>query len=352
MARIEDFLGGKREPAPERPKEDGGLKVLRGDKLVLQGVEWVWQPYIPNKMVTLVTGDPEAGKGWITADVGAALTAGRPLPGQKAAPPARVLYLSAEDNPEHVLGPRLILQGADMSRIRIIPSVFNITSEWGLGQVQNAIRVETPRLVFIDPITSFFGDKDPNKITIVNALFGELAKLAADTGVAIVAIRHRRKPMDGDRKGRDPKFGGVGSIGFTGSARSELLVGMTPEGQRAMAQMKCSVGPHGPTIPFSLDAETGRLEWGEPTDEIDDFDLSGKGPKKGKGRTGRPPKEMEEACSFLRSALAGGQRMAAEVYGEAVKAGLSKKTVSQAKGQLGVRAWNEGGVWWLEMPHA
>lgn len=320
---------------------------MRADKVETRKVEWVWHPYIPNHMVTMMTGDPAAGKGWVTTTIGAAISRGQGLPGQSPGTPARVLYLCAEDNPEHVLVPRLKLQGADLGNVRLWPHVFDITKTGGLEELRNLVLDEKPAVVFIDPVTSFMGDSDPNKPTIVNQLLSRLAELAREQKIAIVAVRHRRKPADGDRKGRDPKFGGLGSIGFQGGARSELLVGMTADGQRAMSHEKTNVGPEGETLAFNLDPDDGHLTWEGTRDDISGWDLVGKMKKRGPGRPAGGEKQ-EEARAFLRTYLQGGPRTPTEVIDAGQKAGLTKATICLVKKDV-VRAYRQSDKWWWEL---
>jgi hypothetical protein len=200
-------------------------------------------------------------------------------------------------------------------------------------------------LVVFDPITSFMGDNDPNKQTVVNGLFSDLARMAAALGVALVTVRHRRKPADGERKGRDPKFGGAGSIGFQGGARSELLVGMTEDGRRAMAHVKTNLGPEGPTLGFTLDPETGRLSWEGVAEDLDGWDLVGKMKKKEPGRP-KGGAKASAAIAFLRDFLKDAPEPAQVCIAEAEKRGIGKSTLCGAKNAVATAFRKEERWWW------
>lgn len=309
-------------------------------------VDWLWQPYVPRGMVTNLVGDPEAGKGWVTLALGAAVTTGGPLPGQSSTPKGRVLLFAAEDSPEHTLLPRMAKMGVDPAFVYIVSKPFNMTSPAGWQKLTDAVERAKPLLVVIDPVTSYMGEGDINKNAAVNEFFGKLAGLANDHSCAILAVRHRRKPMDGERRVRDPKFGGVGTIAFHGSARSELLVGMTEDGQRAMSHEKNSVGPHGPTQNFALDPDTGALSW-EGQSEISGWELVGKSrPRRAPGRPRGGP-VTATMVAFLREFLRDGPEPAQVVIAEAERKGFSKfSLIQQAKKPAGVRAFSRDGQWW------
>jgi hypothetical protein len=186
------------------------------------------------------------------------------------------------------------------------------------------------------------GEGDTNKISSINEIYGKLAGLADRNSCAILSVRHRRKPLDGERKGRDPKFGGVGSIAFHGSARSELLIGLTADGQHAMTHEKNNVGPHGPSLGFALNSESGALSW-EGEVELTGWDLTGVAKARSKGR---PASARTKGIEFLREFLADGPEPAQVVIAEAEASGINKFTLTQqCKKAAGVRAFNRDGLW-------
>src|SRR5690606_12589242 len=72
---------------------------------VWPGVLWAGKP-------TLIAGDPGLGKSMLTCDIAARVTTGAPWPcSSERRPPASVLMLSAEDDPEDTIVPRLMAAG-------------------------------------------------------------------------------------------------------------------------------------------------------------------------------------------------------------------------------------------------
>ena len=85
-------------------------EMLRPDLVCLadveaRAIEWLWEPYIPARMLTMISGDPGAGKTFLALAVAADLTRGRTPDGSKC-PPCNVICLTVENAIEEVLRPR------------------------------------------------------------------------------------------------------------------------------------------------------------------------------------------------------------------------------------------------------
>src|SRR5262249_42227689 len=128
--------------------------------------------------------------------------------------PENVLWLSAEDSPGHVLKPRLLAAGADESRVFVVDGAFTFDDK-GIALVKAMIERTRPALVVIDPIFAYTKG-DPSKGADARATTNALRQIAADSGAAIVLVRHI-----GKSKGLgDPRAAGLNSIEWRGAARS------------------------------------------------------------------------------------------------------------------------------------
>src|SRR5207253_7083932 len=123
-------------------------------------------PYLPLEMITVLSGDPGAGKTFISLAIAAALTRGEDVLGGDSSVPANVLYLTLENSPAHVLRPRFDAQGGDASRLFVLRGTIYKDGETekqaGLSladvdQLESAISETHARLVVIDPLQSFLG---------------------------------------------------------------------------------------------------------------------------------------------------------------------------------------------------
>src|SRR5215510_9339709 len=92
--------------------------VIRLSTVEPKDVDWLWPGRIPRAMLTLLVGDPENGKSYVTLDLAARVSTGRDWPdGATGSAPADVLILQAEDDPAVTLRPRLDQLGADAERV-------------------------------------------------------------------------------------------------------------------------------------------------------------------------------------------------------------------------------------------
>ena len=64
----------------------------------------------------------------------------------------------------------------------------------------------------------------------------------------------------------------------------------------------------------------------------------------GLGQAGRPPTAVREAMDWLAELVSADAIPASQVFAEADKKGIAKRTLYRAKGQLGIDDWNRGRV--------
>src|SRR5262249_33418892 len=71
---------------------------------------------------------PDKGKGLISADLIACVTAERPFPCDEGTPPqGSVIYFTAEDDIEDTVVPRLLAAGANLDRVHIVQCALEVT---------------------------------------------------------------------------------------------------------------------------------------------------------------------------------------------------------------------------------
>src|SRR5262249_61113266 len=109
---------------------------------------------------------PGMGKSQAQCSYVACATASCPWPdGAKALPPCNVIMLTAEDNIEQILVPRLIAAGADLTRITILKSIRKDNKDRRVLFRENieafggGLLHEKAHLVTHDPITPLMGGK-------------------------------------------------------------------------------------------------------------------------------------------------------------------------------------------------
>lgn len=244
---------------PKAPREEGipGLKSMTD--VPRENINWIWYPYIPAGKLTMLEGDPGLGKSWISCDITARLSTGRPFPGEeKTRIPAKVLMLSAEDGLGDTLRPRLETLGADLGNIVASDAAFTLDDK-GIKALEYTMSRVSAAIVFIDPVVGYLGGKiDMHKANEVRGFMAALHHAATRTGAAIVGVRHLRKAQGRDGPGK-AIYSGIGSIDFTAAARSALQVQQTKRGQTYMAHIKHNLSPGGEALAYSI--ADGGFQW-------------------------------------------------------------------------------------------
>ncbi len=233
--------------------EDGHLNqpgpvLVRLADVEREEVQWRWQHRIPTGKLTLVEGDPDTGKTFMTMALATAATRGTPLPGDYGRFDAfDVLILTAEDGLGDTIRPRLEDMGADLNRVHALTSIrdFDGTEHFpnlkeDLLMLESALAGGNFGMIIIDPINAYLGGVDGNRDTDIRSVLGPLAAIAERYNVAVVAVRHLTKG------GRDKAiYRGLGGIGYTAAARSVLLVGKNPNHptERVVVCIKHNLAP-------------------------------------------------------------------------------------------------------------
>jgi RecA-family ATPase len=294
--------------------------------------------------LTLVDGDPGAGKSFLSLKVASTVSRGDPLPAdKKPASPSNVLLMSIEDGFADTVRPRLDAMAADVSRIVIpnpkrglAPSLMNASF------IESIVKETGPGLVVIDPIIAFSGKTDTDRASQVRDLLTPLVTMAERHSFACIIIRHLNK--QGNFKAM---YRGNGSIDFMAVCRSAFIVAEDPEekGRRILAHVKNSLAPKQPSLSFYID---GGFRWGAEVDTDADQLLQ---PSQGPAREAQ---QLDRAKRFLEEVLSDGPRLSSDVKDRAGKAGIANKTLWRAKEMLGIKASKErgnlSGEWWWRLP--
>src|SRR5262249_53862432 len=112
IEKIVEYLSQKDGP------RDDDLDYVTIDTVERENVDWLWPDRFPMGRLTLVCGNPDVGKSFLSLALTAAVTRGTALPGSgKLSAPAYVLLLSTEDGYGDTVRPRLELLGADLTKI-------------------------------------------------------------------------------------------------------------------------------------------------------------------------------------------------------------------------------------------
>jgi hypothetical protein len=335
-ARGESFSGGPRR-----------AEVVTLADVQPREVEWLWPPYLPAGMLSMLSGDPGVGKTYAALAIAAALSIGRVPCSSETCAPIDVLYLSAENDPACVVRPRFDALGGDPARLHIVTGTVagdgkgaRHDAVWltDIDALRDALDKTHARLLIVDPIQSYLGaNVDAHRANETRPVLDGLARLAGEYSCAVHLARHLSKA-----RGGRAIHAGLGSIDLTGAVRTELLAGYAAGDQqhKALVMVKSNLGAYGPALGYVID-ERGIFAWtGESTLTATDI-LAPDSTERGSA--------VADAVEWLREYLADSERTAKEVERAARSAGFSWATIRRAKSDAGIQsrkaAFGDGWVW-------
>lgn len=330
--------------------------VLRASEITPTSIRFLWPGRVPLGKLTILEGDPGLGKSTLLLDLAARVSTGHEMPDGTPGVEGGVLILTAEDGAADTVVPRLTAAGADLSRIWLLTDILLPGGGARLLVLPDDIEalrqnIEDHRvvLVIVDPFVAYLASyvnswKDQD---VRQALY-PLARLAEDTGAAVIALRHLNK-----RLGGPAVYRGGGSIGILGAARSALLVAKDPDNpeRRVLAVVKSNLAARAPSLTYRIEAAAGeaaRIVWGGESRHGSDALVA-------EEDSSSTPSAVEYAAEFLVLVLVAGPQREQEVEQAARARGIASKTLTRARKALGVESRRVGGIgkkgyWVLELP--
>jgi hypothetical protein len=346
-------------------------------------LQWLWPNRIPLAKLTLLIGDPGAGKSLLAADLAARVSAALPWPDQPLPPkpeprtlnptyPAGVLFVAPEDCPHDTLIPRLSAAGANLDNICILegatdspsclhafrpsclppgaqalassaarptrePTVLPLTLPDHADILQEAIRaIDHPGLVILDPLHALLSPAAQAGSDALTETLAALAETARSYNVAILAVGHLVKA-----RSHRMLYRVRGSLSLVAAARAVQFLSFHHDhpDRRVLSPLKTVYGPPPAPLTFRITPQSS-LEWessagptrpGSPDSKCNvPPDLFGMSPD--------AHSALSDACDWLSDHLAAGPRPVPEILRRARAAGHSMRTLRRAKRILAVRS--------------
>lgn len=328
--------------------------VVDLDTVVSTPVKWLWDGWLPAGKLSLLSGDPGLGKTTLAIDIAARLSVGKSMPhSSNRIEPGMTLILTAEDDLADTIKPRICAACGEPSNIKAILSVptkhgDNIYMRLpslpeDIEALKTVITRYDVKLVIIDPMMAYLSSRiDAHKDQDIRRAFGELKAVAENTGAAIWLIRHLNKS-----NGSKAVYAGGGSIGITGSVRSEIMCMKDPDNEngRILVLAKSNLSQIKGGLKFHLESPdkdtVAHVVWDGTTNATADELVS---------QTVSKSKAVDGAVEFLRNFLADGPKLSTVVSTEAKSHNISERSIKAAKETLGVRSVFTGKVWHMCLP--
>lgn len=337
------------EAGIKKPREivdrQGGCKSATADaapdELVIEWassidpvpVEWLWPSRIPLGKLTTFAGMTSVGKTFTLLDISARVSRGLEWPDRQGecSTPGKVLFISAEDDPNDTLVPRLIEMGADRANIAFLKSKFRNKFTIGdLSTLDRALKEMGPpvRLVCIDPPTAFVGKVDDHKNAELRGLLSPLCDWAQQYRVAIVFITHFNKSTE--KVAALQKV--MGSVAWVNAVRAAHMFAKDPEdGTRRLflpLKMNLCEEPNGLAYRVAPSGGLAKVEW---LGEVDTTADEAAGNSVGK------VKQMEAAEWLVKEIFS--QKLewrSDEFWSSAKEHGITKHSINAARIKLGM----------------
>jgi putative DNA primase/helicase len=269
--------GGDIEALPivgARPTQDNAaageyartVELIRGSDVNPEAVCWLWGGWLAAGKMHILGGAPGTGKTTISLALMATVTMGGCWPDGTRSPIGNVAMWSGEDDPADTLIPRLILAGANLSRVYFITAVKDRNERRSFDPAidmdplqRKLAEIGDVRLLIIDPIVSAIAG-DSHKNAEVRRGLQPLVDLAASMRCALLGITHFSKGTGG----RDPVERLTGSLAFGALARVVFVAAKhQEEGEggrtvRLLLRAKSNIGPDDGG--FEYDLQQGELK--------------------------------------------------------------------------------------------
>jgi hypothetical protein len=326
------------------------LKRIRSaDEWPEVALRWLWPGRVPMGQVTAMIGPRGAAKSYLIAEIAARLSNGDPWPDQPdiGQEPAEALILSAEDDLDGMIKPRLRACGADLNKVRVLDTRIDAEddepAELSVALVEAiADRFPNVKLIVVDPFAELLARRNDRRYADVKDLLDQLARFAERRGIAVILVNATDKVS----RGRTWQHG-VDVLPFLEAGTRAVWTLEPDPGEvgrfywlNARANHAGRRGREG--LAFTIDEASGKVAWDpEPIDvRPDDF----------KPAAHARVTKVARAAAWLRGYLAGGPRPAADVLRDAALAGLPHGALHEAKRRLGIvsnktATANGGWVW-------
>jgi putative DNA primase/helicase len=368
VERAREPKSDKREPSKGSApagKYARDVNLIRASDVTPEAVTWLWNGWLAAGKLHIFGGAPGTGKTTICMDLAATVTTGGRWPDGTRAIVGNVVIWSGEDDPADILVPRLLLSGADLSRVYFIAGIREGNEQRAFDPARDMeplrrklADIGNVKLLIVDPIVSAIA-ADSHKNAEVRRGLQPLVDLASSMHCALLGITHFSKGTGG----RDPVERLNGSLAFGALARVVLVAAKHQEESddgstaRLFCRAKSNIGPddggfeydlHQAELPTHPGIFSSSVVWGEAVEGAARELLATADATCDDGEGGT----LADAKRFLSDLLADGPLPAKTIRADADGAGYSWATIRRAQKALGIEPAKEGmkGGWAWRMP--
>lgn len=294
---------------------------------------WLWPGVIPTSALTLLEGDPSAGKSTFIMDILNRAVRGFPFPDGSICPLKNVeaIYQCTEVGKPGIVSKILGNAGTPKDAIHLIRGEYLTLSD---ARIQRGLCEGNVRILVIDPMQQYF-EGDMNNASSARRELSILNDFAVENDAAVILIRHF-----GKEKKRVAQHDGIGSVDISAIARSILQVDCEDLHSpiRFLRQAKNSYAPLAPDLAFEV-CGLGRINWISPVSEDD------KAPLIDEAKREAAPKAAAAMDDMFRL-LQERDYPAEEIFPLLIGMGHSRATILRAKTEMNIASVKRGRWYW------
>jgi hypothetical protein len=301
---------------------DEDLGIIPLNSIKDSPIRWLWNYRLPRGALAMMAGDGGIGKSMLLLWIASTVTTGKQWPDGSEGPPiGDVIIVSAEDQPDDTIKPRLRALGADVSRVTMVKAKYIVRKPGKPPEVHPASfqdkaywaevfrRRPTCSLFIVDPLPSYLGRgiNDSKNVEIRAVLEPFLEEIIAPRGICMLGNTHLNKSVDA----KTPLHRISGSIAYGNLPRNVHFVVRDPDdaSRRFFKQAKCNNAPDDlPAFAFRVERRELTSDDGEiietviPVFESTTVALDlreAMGLSNGSGRRGPEPSTTVEIAEWL-----------------------------------------------------
>lgn len=223
------------------------FESLAHPDIVLRGRDFLVPGLILTGSLCVLAGGGGAGKSSLCGHIAARVSQGKRVFGlgpqdyTGPVPRGNVIWVSREEGVETELLPRLISEGAALERIFVLrDGMIDLDDP---DSVRALLSARKPKLVILDPLTSYLGGDENNNKEIRKTL-EQLLQITHELqlNTAYIGLVHINKPSREKKKNNAPPnvTNVLGSVGIPNLSRSTLMVNPSENGYREMRIVKAN----------------------------------------------------------------------------------------------------------------
>lgn len=311
-------------------------------------INWLLEGLIAEGKITIVQGLPGCGKSTFALKVTSHFSNAEDIYGNPLVEPIKTLLLSAEDDYEDSIKPKLDRMGANLSNIIFIKTVkkqdyISLDDE----RLEEVIKKYDVKLVIIDPFQAYLPDEtDMNKMKDIRKVMSNLIEIAKECKCAFVILQHLNKNISVKQN----VLRGSGSLDINAAARVVVTISkpsqISAKGEsrnlRYAQISKSNIGPDDICIFFRLNSGEG-IEW-VMKDELSEDELAVFKPADASSK-------KDSVRKFLMEQLSVESQNASILLDRAMnELSVSRETVNIVKRELNILSTKVGSNWVWSLP--